>query len=188
MKILSSALCLVVLAAALSLGGCYTNTVDAVSVFDVQLPVNFEFTFRNKQTPDTTVDHVDLRDYAIYRDNADQIQNSTPYQVAFWFESVEGTPSIETAEFPLIEFLIQFDGAAEAIPLARFENVKASEYYRTPHILPIDDPTAKVLTTALKSNPSFTIIQRYTDPTSGRGTYSEIKARLDLAVRLAVEI
>jgi hypothetical protein len=188
MKTFKLLLCLLAISAALPIAGCYTDTVDAVSVFDVGLPLNFEFTFRNRQTPDTTTDHVDLNDYAMYRDNREDIRRSTPYQIAFWIESLEGNPSLETAEFPSIEFFVIFDGDTEEIPLARFENVKASDYFRTPHILEIDDATGEVLATALKTNPSFRIVQRYSNPTSGTGFYSEIRTRVDVAVRLEVEL
>lgn len=190
MKRYRIAAALMLLASTLSLGGCYTDTVDAVSIFDVQMPVNFEFNFKNRQAPDTTVDHVDLNDYAVYRDNREDIRETTPYQLSFWLESVQGNPSIETAVFPLIEFLIVFDGdtEADAIPLAKFENVKASEYFKTPHIIPVDSDTGALLAKALKTNPSFSVIQRYTRPTTGTGYYQEIKTRVDVAVRLAVEI
>jgi hypothetical protein len=190
MRLHTLATVVVLLLSSLSFGGCYTDTVDAVSIFDVQLPVNFEFTFKNRQAPDTTTDHVDLNDYPVYRDNRETIRQAVPYSIAFWLESVDGDPSVETAEFPSIEFLIVFDGdtPADAIPLATFENVKASDYYKTPHILPIDEPTGKLLATALKTNPSFRVIQRYSRPTTGTGFYREIKARVDVAVRLSVEI
>lgn len=188
MKFTTLLLGLAVIAAAMGTSACYTDTVDAISVFEVQLPVNLAFRWQNRSTPDTAVEEVDLLKYDAYLTNRDKIRNATPYQLAFWLESVEGTPSIETAVFTKIVLHLQFEGDSTLYHIATFENVKASEYFKTPHVYPVTDSSAAALARALTVSPKFRMIQEIQNPTTGRAFYREILSRIDLAVRLEVEL
>jgi hypothetical protein len=180
---------LIVLTAIVScLTGCYTDTVDAVATFEMQLPVHLTFNFQDKQAPDTTIDRVNLLDYAVYRDNQEDIKRATAYQISYWIDSLSGDPGLDDAEFDVIDFYIRFAGRTEEHLIARYENVKASEYYRKPHIYVLPDSTIDIITEAFKHSPDFTVTQRYGRATTGTGEYELIVGKVDVAVRLEVEL
>ena len=184
----STLLTLLLACVATAISGCYTDTVDAVSTFDLQVPIQLKFDFKNKQAPDTATDHVNLLDYAVYRDNQADLHRATAYQLAFWIDSLKGSAAIDDVEFKFIEFHIQFPDGSPMLPLARFDNVKASEFYKNPHIYIVPGTDSEVIARMLKTNPSFSVIQRYSETTNGPARFDVIVGKVDIAVRLEVDI
>lgn len=167
--------------------GCYTDTVDSLSTFTFQLPVNMEFKWRNKQAPDTTVDRVNLMEYDVYRDNREDIRIAELFQVGYWIDTLVGNPGFEEAEFEFVEFHLQFVGESEQYPLGRYDNVSVRAYYKRPHIIAVPDSIARVISEAVKKNSEFDVIQRYSMPKSGPGTFPRIDGKVDLVIRLDVD-
>ena len=147
-----------------------------------------EFEWRNKQTPDTTVDRVDLLDYEVYRDNRGDIQEAGVYQIGYWIDTLVGNPGIDEAEFEFVEFYLRFEGQGQQYLLGRYENVVARDYYKRPHIIAVSDSIGAVISEAVKNNPTFDVIQRYSSPKSGPGTFPIIDGKVDLAIRLEVDL
>ena len=74
--------------------GCYTDTVDALSTFDFQLPLIFHSTHFNKASPDTSVDFTNLNEYKEYRDNKERIQEAIVHQFNYWIDDIKLSGSI----------------------------------------------------------------------------------------------
>lgn len=164
------------------------SVVDSLDTFTMQLPINMEFSWRNRQAPDTTVDFVNLMEYAVYRDNLQDIQSAKLYQVGYWMDTLVGNPSIENAEFSFVEFYIRFQGEQEQHLLGRYENVVVKDYYKRPHIITVPDSIALVISEAVRTKPQFEVIQRYSLPKNGTGFFPRLEARVDLAIRLEVKL
>ena len=166
--------------------GC--DSLSSLDTFTMQLPINMEFSWRNRQAPDTTTDFVNLLDYSVYRDNMEDIQSAKLYQVGYWVDTLVGNPSIEDAEFAFVEFYLRFEGEQQQHLLGRYENVVVKEYYKRPHIITVPEDVALLISEAVKTKPRFDVIQRYSLPKSGTGFFPRIEARVDLAIRLEVKL
>jgi len=148
--------------AGLGLWGCYTNTVDNLSTFKFQLPINFYSNWVNKAAPDTSWDFTNLDDYAEYRDNKDEIKSSEILSFNYWLDSLvtddgkpfnPNDPNQEDVEFEFIEYYLHFAVLKSNPPnpgnpsdpnnylqdpntpdylLGKFTNVSAKKYYRNP--------------------------------------------------------
>ncbi|MCC7439111.1 MAG: hypothetical protein IT211_11515 [Armatimonadetes bacterium] len=184
--LLTAAIAVVALTSSIGVGGC--SVVDSLDTFTMQLPINMEFSWRNRQAPDTTVDFVNLMDYSVYRDNMDDIQSAKLYQVGYWMDTLVGNPSIEDAEFAFVEFYIRFQGEQQQHLLGRYENVVVKDYYKRPHIITVPDSIALLVSEAVRTKPQFDVIQRYSLPKNGTGFFPRLEARVDLAIRLEVKL
>ena len=170
------------------LSGCYTDTVDSLGTFTFQLPINMEFDWQDKQAPDTTVDRIDLLDYQVYRDNQNKIESSELFQIGYWIDTLVGDPGFEKATFEFVEFYLRFVGEEEKHFLGRYENVIVREYYKRPHIIPVPEDVARTISDAIRKHPQFDIIQRYSAPTEGSGTFPSIDGNVDLVIRFETEL
>ncbi len=179
---------LLVLTCLTGLTGCYTDTVDSLSTFTFQLPINMEFEWRNKQAPDTTTDRVDLLEYQVYRDNQADIKVADLYQIGYWIDTLIGNPSFDEAEFDFVEFYLRFQGEQKEYLLGRYEDVAVRDYYKRPHIIPVPDSVGNIISEAVKTNPAFDVIQRYGTPKSGSGAFPTIDGKVDLVIRLEVDL
>ena len=168
--------------------GCYTDTIDSLGTFTFQLPVQMEFQWRDKLAPDTTTDRVDLLEYQSYRDNREDITEARIHQIGYWVDTLVGNPGIDQAEFEFVEFFLRFEGDSKEYLLGRYEDVVVQDYYKRPHIIPVPDSIGTVIARAVKENPAFDVIQRYSTPKSGSGKFSVIDGRVDLIIRLAVDV
>ncbi|MBX7217001.1 MAG: hypothetical protein K1X90_08495 [Candidatus Kapabacteria bacterium] len=166
--------------------GC--DSLSSLDTFTMQLPITMEFSWRNRQAPDTTTDFVNLLDYSVYRDNMEDIQSAKLYQVGYWMDTLVGDPSIENAEFAFVEFYLRFEGEQQQHLLGRYENVVVKEYYKRPHIITVPEEVALLISEAVKTKPRFDVIQRYSLPKNGSGFFPRIEARVDLAIRLEVKL
>lgn len=70
------------------LSGCYTDTVDSLSTFKFQLPVNFNQTYLNRRAPDTSYDFTNLENYQEYRDNKERIKKAEILAFNYWMDSL----------------------------------------------------------------------------------------------------
>lgn len=81
------------LMAIIFLTGCYTDTVESLSTFKFQLPIDFKQKYINKVAPDTSVDFTNLYKYKDYTDNKDKIKKAEIIMANYWIEhlNVNGT-------------------------------------------------------------------------------------------------
>lgn len=176
------------------LGGCYTDTIDSMSKFTVQLPLHFIGKWRNKTAPDTSVDFTDLNNYKEYRDNKEKIQRTIFYQFSYWIDSIrvaQGDPGADQVEFAFVKYYLYFEGdpPSSKVLLGEFKNVKVKDYYRIPHVLAVPEEVAKVIETAAKTKTRFFTIAEYSAPTSGgSGRFPHIDSRFDVVVRLELTL
>lgn len=93
MKKYISILTLFTIAAVVLLTGCYTDTVDSLSTYKFQLPIDFKQKYLNKVAPDTSYDFTNLNKYKDYRDNKDRIVRAEITLANYWIDSlnVNGT-------------------------------------------------------------------------------------------------
>ena len=154
----------------LSMWGCYTNTIDSLSTFKFQLPVNFYSSWVDKAAPDSSMDFTNLNDYPEYRDNKEQIRSSEILSFNYWIDSLitddgkpfnPNDPNQEDIEFEYIKFYLHFAVLKDNPPnpgdpsdpdnykpdpntpdylLGVFTNVSVKRYYRNPEYI-LEVPT-----------------------------------------------
>lgn len=172
------------------LSGCYTDTIDAVSKYNIQLPLYFMAKWREKHAPDTSIDYTNLNTYKEYRDNKEKIKSSSFYQFAYWIDSVRvgpGDPPPDSVQFEYVRYYLFYNdgGIVKKYLLGEFKNVRVKDYYRIPHVIPVPDEVAKVAEAITKKNPpDFYTIAEYGKITSGgSGYFPHIDSRFDVVVR-----
>jgi hypothetical protein len=197
--------------AAVILVSCYDQTIESLSTFKLQIPLNFRTDFYNKFAPDTTTDFANLNDYQTYRDNLKYIKRADLYQFTYWIDSLKmgnqtfalNDPAINNLEFEFIKFYLIFakwngyswvqdtDPAAKHL-LGEFKNVKVAEYYKKPkQVLQVSEDVAAVIFKAIKDKPQFFILSEYSKvagQTEPKRSFPLIFARYDLVIRLDVEL
>jgi hypothetical protein len=199
------------------LNSCYNDTLNSLSSFKLQVPINFRSNFYNKAAPDSTFNFANLSIYKEFNDNVDRIKNAQIYQLTYWIDSLQlenkipFNPKKDSLEFEFIRFYLTFaipkpgHTAAEAdssawMPdpdspsylIGEFNNVNISEYYRTPKkIISISEDVAAILSQAVKNKPQFYLLSEY-GKTKGQKVpvryFPLIFARYDLVIRLDVGI
>jgi|GEM_PF-590779 len=80
--------------AVIFLSGCYSDTINSLSTFKFQLPINFDQTYLNRRAPDTSWDFTNLNKYKDYQDNKDRIKKAEITMFNYWIDSLiaEGIP------------------------------------------------------------------------------------------------
>jgi hypothetical protein len=202
-----------IVAGLLFLAGCYTETIEELSSFKVQVPVYFYSESYGKASPDTSIDFSNLNEYDTYRENRDRVNKAEVYQFNYWIDSLileDGTPYNPDEDSLVIDrlvFSLKFalplgdpnstnpndfipDPDSEVYILGEYENVNISEYWRNPeYIKSIDEDIAVVISETLKDKPHFYL---YTESgrINGRSetVFPYIKSRFDLVVRLDVKL
>ncbi len=154
----------------LGLWGCYTNTIDALSSFEFQLPIYFYSNWVDRAAPDTSWDFKNLNDYNEYRDNRDKIQTAEIISFNYWLDSLvtengkpfdPTDPNQEDLEFEFVKFYLHFAVLKDNPPnpddpsdennyeldpdtpdylLGEFHNVDVKKYYRNPEYI-LEVPT-----------------------------------------------
>ena len=176
------------------LSGCYTDTIDSLTTFTVQLPLHFTSKWRDKAAPDTSRDFTDLNTYQEYRENKDKIQRTIFYQFAYWIDSIRvpaGDPTMDKIEFDTIRYYLYFEGEPYSSRhlLGEFVNVKVKDYFRIPHVISVSEKVAQVIETAAKTKQRFYTVASYGAPKSGgSGQFPYIDSRFDLVIRLQVKL
>lgn len=196
------------------LSSCYTDTIEELSSFKVQVPVYFYSESYGKASPDTSVDFSNLNEYDTYRDNKDRVKKAEVYQFNYWMDSLilEGgkvyNPEEDDIVIDRLVFYLQFalpvggnpnstnpddfipDPESEIYVLGEYENVNVAEYWRNPEFIKsIDEDVAVLISETLKDKPYF-----YLFTESGRvngqteTVFPYIKSRFDLVIRLDVEL
>jgi hypothetical protein len=120
----------------LFLDGCFTSTVDSLSKYSIQFPINFYSYFYRRGAPDTSFTFSNLYKHQEYKDNKDKIDNSQILSFNYWIDSLQMDdhhpfdPAVDTLIFYYVRFSIRY-----AIPKNEtIKNLLAS--------LPPDDPIA----------------------------------------------
>ncbi len=173
--------------------GCYSDTMDTLSNYTIQIPLNFTPKWRDRQAPDTSIDYTNLNNYKEYQDNKNKIKSSRLHQFAYWIDSIQvgqGDPLPEQVEFEFVRYWLFYyeGGVSKKYLLGEFKNVKVKDYYRIPHIIPVPDEVAVLAENITKKNPpDFYTIAEYGKITSGgSGRFPYIDSRFDLVIQLKV--
>lgn len=193
---------------------CYTDTIDELSSFKVQIPIYFHSESYQKASPDTSMDFSNLNEYASYRENKDRVKKAEVYQFNYWVDSLvleSGKvydPATDEIIIDRLVFYLQFaepitsdvnstnpedfmpDPISEKFVLGEYNNVNLTQYWRNPeHIIDVPEPVALKISETLKEKPYFYI---YTEAGHVNGAertvFPYIKSRFDLVVRLDVEL
>ncbi len=196
------------------LSGCYTDTIEELSSFKMQVPVYFYSESYGKASPDTSMDFSNLNEYETYRDNKERVKKAEVYQFNYWIDSLvleDGkvyNPEEDDIVIDRLVFYLQFAipitgnpnstdpndfvpaPDSEVYVLGEYIDVDVSEYWRNPeYIKSIDEDVAILISETLKDKPYFYI---YTESGKVNGQtntiFPYIKSRFDLIVRLDVEL
>jgi hypothetical protein len=164
-----------------SLSGCYTDTVNSLKTFVIQVPLNQDMiNFGNSKE---TVTPDNLNNYADYRDNVDRIKSIKIYQAAYHANEVYPPEAIDQ-RFKSMEFYVEVGGTRYKI--ARFEEISVQDMYRIPHIDQVDDATAQEISDKLMENPEFKSISIF-DP-YGDFYYERIISTMVIVVKIEIEL
>jgi hypothetical protein len=79
------------IAVGMSIGGCYTDTIDNLSTFSFQFPMIFHSNYYDKAAPDTNLDYSNLNKYKEYKDNKDRINKAQILHLNYWIDSLKFT-------------------------------------------------------------------------------------------------
>jgi hypothetical protein len=101
------------------LSGCYGSTIDALSSFTFQFPVNFHANYYHKAAPDTSKDYANLNKYKEYNDYKDKINKAQVLHLNYWIDSLKYVDE-KTGD------TITFDPITNTNDLLGFEFIKFS--------------------------------------------------------------
>jgi hypothetical protein len=192
----------------LILPGCYTSTVDSLSSFKFQVPLNFHSNFTNKVVPDTSVDFSNLEIFPEYQNNKSRVKSAQVLSMNYWIDSLvlennhPFDPAADTVIFDFIRFSLRFavlkpnppkpwnladssnfepDTVLPTFILSEFKDVSIGDYYRNPnHIFQFADTLQEVISSAVRDSPQFYIITEYS---SARSKGREIRMFPDIMAR-----
>jgi len=165
-----------------SLSGCYTDTVDSLNTFVIQVPLNQDMVNFGNSKETVTPDN--LNNYPDYRDNKDRIKSIKIYQAAYHANEVYPPEAIDQ-RFKSMEFYVEvFDGTRYKI--ARFEEISVQDMYRIPQIDQVDDATAQEISDKLMANPEFKTISIF-DP-YGDFYYERIISTMIIVVKIEIDL
>lgn len=206
----------IIILLAIILSGCYTDTINKLETFSIQIPVFFTGPFEDRAAPDTSVDFSNLYQYPEYEENRDRISKAEILQMNYRIDSLiyeDGRvfdPATDNLEFEFIRYSFQFampksgniystnpedfvpDPSKPKVILGEFTNVKIKDYYRMANrIMEVPTTSAKTISDGLKVHPYFFV---YTEYSKVKGQVEEefgfklIKAKFDLILRLEVKL
>ncbi len=196
--------------------GCYSDTINKLETFSIQIPLLFAGPFENRTAPDTSYDFTNLHKYPEYRDNKDRVNKAEILQLNYLIDSLvydDGTvfdPKTDDLEFYHIRYTLRFakpltgneqstnpddfipDDSLDEILLGEFKDVKIKDYYReAKHILEVPEESAKAISDMLKIKPYFYLYTEYSKVKGQTEEYIKfkiIKAKFDLILRLEVKL
>jgi hypothetical protein len=198
------------------ISGCYSDTVNNLSTFSLQLPIFFSGPFTNRSAPDTSVDFTNLYKYPEYEDNREKISKAEILQMNYRIDSLifeDGTifdPLNDNLEFDFIRYSFQFakpkngdiystnpddfipDPDEPKIQLGEFLNVKIQDYYKqAKYIMDLPETSAKIISEGLKVRPYFFVYTEYSKvkgQTVDEFGFKLIEAKFDVVLRLEVKL
>ncbi len=200
---------------AVLMSGCYTEVVDNLSTFSIQVPILFDTPFENRSVPDTSIDFTNLHKYPEYTEYKDRVQKAEILQLNYRIDSlIYGDGSVfnnldDDLEFEYIRYSFQFanplsfptspnkgdfvpDPNSPKILLGEFKNVKIKDYFRTAkHIIEVPEASAKAISDGLKSKPYFYVYTEYSrikGQTEDEFPFDLIKAKFDVILRLEIKL
>lgn len=197
---------------------CYTQTINDLSTFTVQVPVYFYDKASKRMIPFSGFNFTNLNTYEQFVKNKDKVDRAEIYQFSYWIDSLvipfknkPFNPAEDEMIFERIRYLIMFakpkkpssefsknpndfeiDSTVEPFIIGDFNQVKVSEYYRNPfHIVSVPENRAKEISNIIKSKPYFFLVSEYSKY-SGQPTDTTfipyLEVRADLVIRLTVKI
>jgi hypothetical protein len=180
----------------LTVNSCVVDTVDSLSEFTFQIPVNFGADYLDRTSPDTSFDFSHLLKYDAYRENKDKISEALVYQLNYRIDSLvleDGVPfgpGCNTNSTNPNEYIPDPD--SPIYELGEFVNVSVREFYRrSDHILEVPGSTASVISETLKRKPYFYIITEYSKivgQTEETVSFPFINSKFDVIIRLKVKL
>lgn len=179
-KIFSSIV--VTILALLIINGCYSDTIDALKTFTIQLPITVSL--NNHGNSEETITRDDLNNYSDYRDNKDRIERIELYQSGFWVDTL--SPYVLTNSFEFIEVILEIGG--KRFTIARYDQPVVGEFIKLPHIDQVSDADAKEISDYFKNNSSFTTISRFKRKTGDNTYYEFIKSKVVVDLRIEIKL
>lgn len=199
------------------LTGCYTDTINKLETFSIQLPVTFNAPFVDRSAPDTSVDFSNLYQYPEYDEYKDRISKAEILQVNYRIDSLvyeDGTvfdKNTHDLEFDFIRYSFQFakpkpgksiystdpndfepDLELERVTLGEFRDVLIRDYFREAKmILDVPSEIGRFLSDGLRTRPYFFVYTEYSKvkgQTEDEFGFQLIKANFDLILRLEVKL
>lgn len=198
------------------MSGCYTDTINKIETFSIQIPIFFTGPFENRSAPDTSVDFSNLYQYPEYEENRNKISKAEILQMNYRIDSLvyeDGSifdPSNDDLEFEFIRYSFQFskpkngniystnpddfipDPNEERIVLGEFRDVKIRDYFRqAKQIIEVPKTSAVIISEGLKTRPYFFVYTEYSKvkgQTEDEFKFNLIKAKFDIVLRLEVKL
>ncbi len=198
------------------LSGCYTDTINKIETFSIQIPIFFTGPFTDRSAPDTSVDFSNLYQYPEYEENRNKISKAEILQMNYRIDSLvyeDGSifdPSNDDLEFEFIRYSFQFskpkngniystnpddfipDPNEERIVLGEFRDVKIKDYFRqAKQIIEVPKTSAVIISEGLKTRPYFFVYTEYSKvkgQTEDEFKFKLIKAKFDIVLRLEVKL
>lgn len=199
------------------LAGCYTDTINKLETFSIQVPIFFRAPFVDRSAPDTSVDFSNLFEYPEYDENRKRLARAEILQLNYRVDSLvyeDGTifdPATDNLEFDYIRYSFQFakpkfgksiysldpddfepDPLEPRVVLGEYKDVVMRDYYREANkILDVPSTTASVLSDGLKSRPYFFVYTEYSKvkgQTTDEFGFKLIKSNFDVILRLEVKL
>ncbi|MDT3739010.1 MAG: hypothetical protein RO257_05855 [Candidatus Kapabacteria bacterium] len=207
---------IIIIILAVIVNGCYTDTINKLETFSIQLPIFFDGPFVDRSAPDTSIDFSNLYQYPEYEQNRSRISKAEILQLNYRIDSLvfgDGTvydPKSDSLEFEFIRYSFHFakpiagneysTNPADFIPdpdqpkiiLGEFKDVKISDYYReAKQIIVVPESSAKIISEGLKTRPYFFAYTEYSKvkgQTTDEFVFKLIKAKFDVFLRLEVKL
>ncbi|MFA6571256.1 MAG: hypothetical protein WCT77_08465 [Bacteroidota bacterium] len=175
-------LILVAVIAPVFISGCYTDTIDNLSEFTLQVPITVPMFQRGNS--DTTFSNENLNKYAEYTNNKERVKRLHLYQSSFWLDSIAPFNSSEV--FQKIEYYFIIDSVQYLI--ARFNNLSVSSFFKIPQIYQVPDDIAEQVSAALLQNEVFRTMLVTTRTPGNNTNYSLIQSSLVMSLRMDVKL
>ena len=175
-------LILVAVIAPVFISGCYTDTIDSLSEFTLQVPITVPMFQRGNS--DTTFSNENLNNYAEYTNNKERVKRLHLYQSSLWLDSI--VPFNSADVFRKIEYYFIIDGVQYLI--ARYDNLSVQAFYKIPQIDQVPDDIAEQVSAALLENEEFRTMLIITRTPGNNTYYNLIQSSLVISLRMDVKL
>ncbi len=133
-----------------------------------------------------------------YKSNRDKIKEAYIYSIAYSIDSLSFDPLRDSPyitnqqlfkqlEFDSINIFIQVkdDFTKEwkvPVRFATFDQIRVSNYYKTPQLVVLPDSLSKSLGTDLRLNPEIRIMKKISKPVQSSGYFKHFGSRIQIAI------
>jgi hypothetical protein len=133
-----------------------------------------------------------------YKSNRDKIKEAYIYSIAYSIDSIAFDPLRDSLyisnqqlfkqlEFDSINIFIQVKDELTKewkvpVQCASFDNIKVSNFYRTPQLVVLPDSLSKSLGSDLRLNPEIRIMKKISKPNKTSGYFKHFGSRIQIAI------